>query len=68
MTTNPDTKYFAHIDASEIREDLRDGPAVCPDHPNVEPEVGFGLAGGGYGPYTYCGQCGKLLSKQQDQL
>jgi hypothetical protein len=38
----------------------------CPDHPTVEPEVGFGLAGGGYGAYTYCPVCHRILLKTQD--
>jgi len=45
----------------EMDEGLR-----CPDHPALEPEVGFGLAGGGYGAYTYCSECGRILSKMQE--
>lgn len=26
-------------------------------------ETGFGLAGGGYGTYSYCPECGAILSK-----
>jgi hypothetical protein len=42
-----DDKIRIHIDPSEI------DPAIpqtdrCPDHPGLEPEMGFGLAGGGY--------------------
>ena len=29
-------------------------------------EMGFGLAGGGYGPYSYCPQCGIVVNKSQD--
>lgn len=36
---------------------------ICPEHPDVEPEVGYGLAGGGMGPYHYCPECGRLLEK-----
>ena len=55
-----------HIDSSEI------DPAIpqtdrCPDHPKLEPETGFGMAGGGYGVYTYCGECGRMLSKTQTE-
>lgn len=39
----------------------------CPRHPGVEPEVGFGLAGGGYGAYTYCPTCGQILDKTQEE-
>ena len=28
-------------------------------------EVGFGLAGGGYGAYTYCPQCGGMMSQAE---
>lgn len=57
-------KPLIHIDLSEI------DPAIpqtdrCPDHPGLEPALGFGLAGGGYGVYTYCSECGKMLSKTQ---
>ena len=38
----------------------------CPDHPSIEPEAGYGLAGGGMGPYMYCPKCGRVLSKVQD--
>jgi hypothetical protein len=41
-------------------------PDVCPKC-MVPSEVGFGLAGGGYGAYTYCPKCGDLLSKTQDE-
>lgn len=42
------------------------GPEECPDC-KVPYEVGFGLAGGGYGPYTYCPKCGLMLSKTQER-
>lgn len=35
----------------------------CPEHPTALPEVGFGLAGGGYGVYTVCPECARILSK-----
>jgi hypothetical protein len=39
----------------------------CP-HCGTELEVGFGLAGGGYGAYTYCPaeDCGKYFDKTQE--
>ena len=30
-------------------------------------EHGFGLAGGGYGPYTYCQKCDKVTGKDVEQ-
>lgn len=38
----------------------------CPDHPKAPQEMGFGLAGGGYGPYSYCSICCRILSKTQE--
>lgn len=43
--------------------DLPKRPKGCVDHPDVEPEVGFGLAGGGYGSYTFCPECHRILDK-----
>lgn len=39
----------------------------CPDC-GVDLETGFGLAGGGYGPYLYCPSetCGKYFEKFQE--
>lgn len=39
----------------------------CP-HCGTELEAGFGLAGGGYGAYTYCPaeDCGKYFDKTQE--
>jgi hypothetical protein len=38
----------------------------CPAHPDVLPEMGFGLAGGGYGPYSYCPVCSRIIHKTQE--
>lgn len=38
----------------------------CPEHPDIVPEMGFGLAGGGYGPYSYCPTCGRVIHKTQE--
>lgn len=38
----------------------------CPAHPDVVPEMGFGLAGGGYGPYSYCPVCARVIHKTQE--
>lgn len=49
---------------TETREAKMD---KCP-HCGSELEVGFGLAGGGYGAYTYCPaeDCGKYFDKTQE--
>lgn len=44
-------------DHKEFSEDEK-----CP-HCGGKTEVGFGLAGGGYGPYTYCERCQCVTSK-----
>lgn len=38
----------------------------CPDHPGVEPGIGFGMAGGGYGTYMHCEVCGRILGKDEE--
>lgn len=60
-----DDKLSIHIDAAHKRPDLPDYQEdKCPKC-NVDAETGFGLAGGGYGVYSYCPQCGELLSKSE---
>lgn len=60
-----DDKIHVHIDiAHQDPSILETGPDMCPKC-KVEAESGFGLAGGGYGVYTYCPQCGDMLSKIQ---
>ncbi len=59
----PVGNVIVHVDSAEKRARL---PAFteanCP-HCNGPVEVGFGLAGGGFGPYTYCPHCHKVTSK-----
>lgn len=38
----------------------------CPKCLTTNLEMGFGLAGGGYGPYSFCPQCGIVVNKSQD--
>lgn len=63
-----DEKFFAHLDYSDQDPKIPDldQSIRCPDHPNTEPEDGYGLGGGGIGIYTFCPECGKILSKMQD--
>lgn len=39
--------------------------ALCP-HCAGPTESGFGLAGGGYGVYTYCPECERITSKSAE--
>lgn len=55
-----------HIDAAKKRDEL---PEVgehdaCPQC-GGELQTGFGLAGGGFGVYTYCEACGVVTSKTE---
>ncbi len=43
-----------------------DPPTRCPAHPDAIPEMGYGLAGGGIGPYSYCPICARVINKFQD--
>lgn len=58
------------IDSAKQREDIPDfdESIKCTEHPDAKIEVGFGLAGGGYGSYTFCTGCGRILSKDQEPL
>lgn len=64
---NDTTQVQIHIDESKIRKGIpsHDPRIRCKKHPKYPPEDGFGLAGGGYGVYTYCQICGDVLSKSE---
>jgi hypothetical protein len=40
-------------------------PETCPKCKNLL-EMGFGLAGGGYGPYLFCETCQEIVEKWPD--
>lgn len=62
MMTNKD-KIEVHIDPSEVREGVLDRQVdECPTCKGPL-EQGFGLAGGGFGVYGYCGKCEKIVWK-----
>ena len=66
VNDKPKDEVHVHIDSSKQHDDVPEfGPDFCPEC-KVATEQGFGLAGGGYGVYTYCPQCGKILSKTQE--
>jgi hypothetical protein len=54
---------------TEIRNPVEFDPSMkCPDcKPSDYIIEGYGMIGGGIGPYTMCGNCGLLLSKSQDE-
>jgi len=56
------------IDSSEKRKGLPDFDQKirCPQHPKALPESMYGLAGGGFGPYTVCPDCARILSKTNE--
>ena len=60
----PDDVEIFHVARKEIDPTIPQAYR-CPEHPDLEPEAGFGLAGGGYGVYTYCRECGRIISKIQ---
>lgn len=59
---------FIHISTADKRDGI---PAIGEGRPCNQQgcpgpdgwESGFGLAGGGYGPYTYCEKCGEITEK-----
>ena len=40
--------------------------ARCPKCLSTDLEMGYGLAGGGIGPYSYCPRCEIVVDKSQD--
>lgn len=56
---------YAHKDAS-IPDNSHD-TGRCPKCAGETTE-GFGLAGGGYGPYTYCEACGIIVTKTDEPI
>lgn len=61
-----DGKVHIHIDADRKRDGLSEYNqfARCPTC-GGEQETGFGLAGGGFGIYTYCPRCEAVTSKSE---
>lgn len=53
-------KISIHIDKADFEPPKPNG---CP-HKNTD--LGYGLAGGGRGIYTYCLDCGQVIDKTQD--
>lgn len=56
-----------HIDPSHKRDNLPEySQDKCPKCGGPV-ETGFGLAGGGYGIYSFCNACGEIVSKSEVQ-
>lgn len=53
-----------HVASAEYTRQLHADD--CPA--DQEPEMGFGLAGGGYGSYSYCPRCGAILDKTEEHF
>jgi hypothetical protein len=66
---NETTQPMIYIAAGEKREGLPEcgdaKPCGKPGCPAPRFEMGFGLAGGGYGPYEFCDVCDEIVSKTE---
>jgi hypothetical protein len=60
-----DDKIHIHIDTTEQRDGLPEFQEDCCPKCKGPVQVGFGLAGGGYGVYSYCDICEMVVSKSQ---
>lgn len=59
-----DNENFIHPSRAEFKPQ-RHAPD-CPD-PSAELEIGYGLAGGGFGAYGFCPHCCAVIWKEEDQ-
>lgn len=63
----PKEPVLFHLDKSKIepQEKPPRSDGKC-QYCGGETDMGYGLAGGGMGPYTYCSSCGKICDKMED--
>lgn len=63
------------IDFADQDPEIPEEPKICakencpgknPDHTENGWNFGYGMAGGGMGPYVYCDVCEKVIAKTQD--
>ena len=61
-------KVTGFLDEAHKRDDLPefDPTAPCPTCGGTT-QVGFGMAGGGYGAYTFCERCEFVTSKSEEE-
>lgn len=61
-----DKHNFVHLEPAQKRDELPeyDQAMLCPKC-GGETETGFGMAGGGYGIYSFCEACGNVVSKSE---
>lgn len=57
------TDQLIHISHTEFTAQEHAPECSKPDE-----EVGFGMAGGGYGAYGYCPECGAILWKSEEHF
>lgn len=59
---------LAHLATAHKRPELPeyDEQLRCPNHQITPTMRGYGIAGGGIGPYTVCRRCGRVVSKSED--
>lgn len=57
------------IDLAEVENGLPEfnQNIECAVHPSAQIVEGFGLAGGGFGPYTMCERCCRILTKSVEK-
>jgi len=60
------------VDYAAPRDEARlpeyDDTLECSEHPSAQIHTSFGLAGGGYGVYSVCEECGTILSKTCEEM
>ena len=62
----PDEQITLHVDSAEQTVPPMSGAQEC-YRCGTELEIGFGLAGGGYGVYEYCPKCAEVIGKDQEE-
>lgn len=64
--TDESNPCYVHVLPVDIRPlAQRDHCSNHPDQTTENSQEGFGLAGGGFGPYYICGICGNVFGKTQ---